>query len=117
MKRVNQQFSLLIHGPLAFDLLSAGSDEVLATGCAVLSTDARHLPGLQPDRSSSAGPAKAMTDLGEAERLVVATTFSGDLRITLSAEAYLQWPNAFVLQWTVENTGQAPLPIDRFTAP
>jgi alpha-galactosidase len=114
---VNRQFALHIHNNLSFDLTQAGSPDLLATGSAVLSAGAIDRLASQPTRSTGSDPIEVITHLGAAQRLVAEATFSNTLHVTLSADAYAQWPNAFVLQWTLENIGAEPIQIDRFTAP
>ncbi len=61
------------------------------------------------------------TDLGAAQRLTGRATFSDPraqtMQVTLTADAYPQWPNAFVLQWTFENIGSEAITIDRLMTP
>ena len=87
----------------------------------MLSSGAIDLLGSQPARSDCAGPSEVDTDLGHAQRLTADATFTDHdrhaLRVTLTADAYPQWPDAFVLHWTFENDGIQPLAIDQFTAP
>ncbi len=114
---VNEQLALHLHHDLSFDLTQIGSSDLLATGRASLRSNMIDLLSSQPSRSDSSTPAEAITDLGAAQRLTAEATFSNALQVTLNAETYPQWPNAFVLQWTLKNSGAEPLAIDRFTAP
>jgi len=113
----NDQLALHIHNNLSFDLTQAESTDPLATGRAMLSSGVIDLLGLQPARSTGADATDVITNLGAAQRLIAEAIFSDALRVTLTADAYAHWPNAFVLQWTLENIGTEPLQIDQFTAP
>jgi len=118
---VNGQLALRIHDDLSFDLMQAGSSDLLAKGRAVLSSGAIDLLGSQPARSDCTGPSEVDTVLGHAQRLTAGATFTDHDRcawhVTITADAYPQWPNAFVLHWTIANDGTQPLAIDQFTAP
>jgi alpha-galactosidase len=114
---VNRQLALQIHDDLTFDLNQNGSSDLLATGRASLWSGTIDLLRSQPTRSDVSGPTEAITDLGAAQRLVAEAPFSDALHVTLTADAYPQWPNAFVLQWTFENRSAAALAINRVTSP
>ena len=115
---VNRQFALQIHDDLTFDLKQDGSSDRLATGCASLWSGAVDLLKRQTAGSLISRRANAIAaDFGEAHRLTTEATFAHSLRVTLTADSYSRWKDAFVLQWSVENLGSEPITIDRFTAP
>jgi alpha-galactosidase len=114
---VNRQFALHIHNNLTFDLKQDGSPDLLATGRASLWSGAIDLLRSQPIRSAAFDPTEVTTDFGLAHRSAAEATFPNALRMTLTADAYSQWPDTFVLQWLIEHTGTEPITIDRFTAP
>ena len=113
----NRQFALQIHNNLTFDLKRDGSSGLLATGRASLWSGSIDLLRLQPALAIVSDRADVIADFGTAHRLTAEATFSDSLRVTLTADAYSRWKEAFVLQWSVENIGTEPIPIDRFTAP
>ena len=117
----NDQAALHLYGNLAFELSQIGSNAPLATGRASLWSSAIDLLGSPPTRSECADSTDVDTDLGHAQRLTAEATFSDHtqraLHVTLTAELYAQWPNAFVMQWTFENCGVAALAIDRLAGP
>ncbi|HTP09533.1 MAG TPA: hypothetical protein VMP08_14860, partial [Anaerolineae bacterium] len=114
---INRQFALQIRNDLTFDLKQDGSSDVLATGHASLWSGEIDLLHSQPTRSDGASPTEVITPFGIVQRRTAEAVFSTALHVTLTADAYPQWPDAFVLQWSVENIGTEPITIDRFTAP
>jgi len=118
---INDQSALQIHGDLAFELRWIGSNVPLAKGHASLWSSAVDLLAARPTRSDCAGPTNVNTDLGEAQCLTADATFSDQdqpaIHATLTADAYSQWPNAFVLQWTFENAGSQAVTLNRLTCP
>jgi alpha-galactosidase len=115
---INRQFALQIHNDLTFDLKQDGSPDLLATGRASLWSGAIDLLKRQTAGSIISKRADAIAaDFGDAHRLAAEATFSSALRVTLTADSYALWKDAFVLQWSVENIGTEPISIDRFTAP
>jgi alpha-galactosidase len=114
---VNRQLTLHIHQNLTFDLRQGGSPDPLATGHVSLWSGATDRLRQQPAQAMTSDREDATAEFGPVHRLAAEATFSDVLRVTLTADAYPQWPDAFVLQWSVENIGAEPVPIDRFTAP
>lgn len=118
---INDQSALQIHGDLAFELRRIGSNVPMAKGRASLWSSAVDLLAARPTRSDCASPTNVKTDLGEAQRLTADATSSDQsqraIHTTLTADAYSQWPNAFVLQWTFENAGSQAVTLNRLTCP
>ncbi len=114
---VNRQFALHIHDDLTFDLMQVGSSDLLGTGRASLWSGANDRLRSLPARSTISDRADVLADFGHAHRLTAEVTFSDSLRVTLTADAYEGWQDAFVLHWSFENIGTEPINIDQLTAP
>jgi alpha-galactosidase len=114
---VNRQLALQIHDDLTFDLNQNGSSDLLATGRASLWSGTIDLLRSQPTRSDGASPTEVIASFGIVQRRTADAVFSDALHVTFTADAYPQWPDTFVLHWSVENIGSEPVTIDRFTAP
>ncbi len=114
---INGQLALHIHHNLTFDLTRIGSSDPLATGHASLWSGAIDLLQSPPNRSIISDREQAITAFGPAHRLTAEATFSNTLCVTLVADVHADWPDAFIMQWSVENIGTRPITIERFVAP
>ena len=106
---INRQFALQIHNDLTFDLKQDGSPDLLATGRASLWSGATDLLRSQPAHAIVSDRAQVAADFGDTHRLTAEATFSNSLRVTLTADSYALWKEAFVLQWSVKNVGAEPI--------
>jgi alpha-galactosidase len=109
----NHALGLNLREDLTFSLLALESGVTLAEAEAVLSGQANLLHG---SREFTSVESSLETTLGKAERLTASARF-GAIRQILTIDSYSDWPDAFILQWTFENTGDLPLAIDSLAAP
>ncbi len=109
----NHALGLTLRDDLTFSLSALKTGEVLAEAEAVLSGPSNLL---QESRDFTAAETSFSSSLGQARRLIASARF-GSILQTLTIDAFGNWPDAFILQWTFENTGDLPLTIDSLAAP
>ena len=109
----NHGLDLILRDNLTFSLSMLKSGETLAEAEAVLSGPSNLL---QESRDFTAVETSVSTRLGQAQRLTASACF-GAIQQTLMIDSFTNWPDAFILQWTFENTGDLPLTIDSLAAP
>jgi alpha-galactosidase len=110
---VNGRLGIEVSPNLTFRLLRPGEGS-LAAGRLVLEGQ----PGLpeEPDETYPIVKENLTTHYGPAQRHTARSVFDR-MAVTLTIDRYDAWPDAFLVQWTLENHGLAPFDVDRLDAP
>jgi len=111
----NHSLGLELAEDLSFKLLHLnGEAQTLGVGRAILLGTLHEAAAAQNFVLSKVEAIQ--TSLGQGLRLAARTDF-GPLRYSLTIDQYPVWPEAFILQWTLENLGDTPLQLQGLSTP